>query len=571
VVDGIKNHLWKAIKTAVSGWFNDKVEEVTGFGKAIFNLLRKGGINLAKVGKMVWQAIVSGIPGMIVSLLVEKLVAMIVPAAGAVLAVMQGLQAAWGSVQRVITAISSFVTFLKAVKTGKSGPQFAAALAAGAVAVIEFIAQWLLKKLKGAASAVGGRLRAIAKRIGERLKAIGKAVVGGAKKAAGAVVRGVKAVGRGIVKGAKAVGRGIAKGARWLEKRTGRIGAVVGRGVRAASGAVKRGWQKVQTKVKEWRDKFKKWREERKTKAAKGKEERQGKARDATAARLRDLVDRGVSGLRLRAELLYLKVRHRWRTLRLVKKGETFQILGGFSPEEQLLAGAVNFAVREIVTTSGEVKPDVEVRDDIGLAVGTGPAVDPVVAAGAARATTGEEYEGAINPYVLGSLGPAMYGENVERTLPRGRGGFDPSHNRGRRSSQETVRLHPQKGMRGGPLERRPDVRAERIGPGGRLEAFDWFEITLNSDWTGSDNFDKSKRSQIAGNTFILRQRLEAEAARHGGRAQAVTVNVNIISRSNPSEGTRELLFTQFGTELEKLSAAVPKPTIRIYWRIIGA
>src|SRR5262249_18346789 len=126
VVDGIKNHLWKALKSAVKGWFDSKVEEVTGLGTFIFNLLKKGGVALAKVGKMVWQGVVAAIPMALVTILVEKLASMIVPAAGAVLAIIQGIQAAWGTIQRVIAAISTFVVFLKAVKGGNAGPKFAA-------------------------------------------------------------------------------------------------------------------------------------------------------------------------------------------------------------------------------------------------------------------------------------------------------------------------------------------------------------------------------------------------------------------------------------------------------------
>jgi phage-related protein len=304
IVDGIKNHLWKALKQAVTGWFNQKVEEVVGFGKAIFNLLKKGGINLVQVGKMVWQGIVSALPQMIVMLLVEKLVSMIVPAAGAVLLIIQGLQAAWGAIQRVLSAIDAFVTFLKAVKSGKSGPQFAAALAASAIAVIEFIAVWLLRKLKGAAKGVGSKLKGIAQRIGARLKAVGKAIAGGAKRAAGAIKRGVQAAGRAIVKGAKAIGRGIAKGAAWVVKKSGRVGQ-----------AIKRGYQKLKKKLQEWKKKFKEWNEKRKAKAKASAEDRKTKALEALDAAL---ATNQLTGLRLRAYLVYLKLRYRLKTSRFV-------------------------------------------------------------------------------------------------------------------------------------------------------------------------------------------------------------------------------------------------------------
>ena len=50
---------------------------------------------------------------------------MIVPAAGAVMAVIQGLMAAWGAIQKILAAIDRFIAFLKAVKSGGAGPAFA--------------------------------------------------------------------------------------------------------------------------------------------------------------------------------------------------------------------------------------------------------------------------------------------------------------------------------------------------------------------------------------------------------------------------------------------------------------
>jgi hypothetical protein len=101
-----------------------------------------------------------------------------VPAAGAVLAIIEGLQAAWGTVSRVIQAFDRFMGFLKAVKTGQSGPQFGAALAAAGVVLIDFVSNWLLKRVRGAASKVAGKVKEIAKKIGRKLKAATKKLGG---------------------------------------------------------------------------------------------------------------------------------------------------------------------------------------------------------------------------------------------------------------------------------------------------------------------------------------------------------------------------------------------------------
>ncbi|MDA0141614.1 hypothetical protein [Solirubrobacter deserti] len=186
VMDGIKNHLWKALKTAIQSWFNEKLESLLGLGKSVMGLLTKGGITMAQVGKMAFEALKAAIPPALIMILVERLVSMIVPAAGAVMAVVQGLMAAWGAIQKILAAIDRFIAFLKAVKSGNAGPAFANALAAAAVAVIEFVSQFLLRKIAGAASKVAGKIKAIAQKIGKKLmaamKKVGKKIKRGATR-----------------------------------------------------------------------------------------------------------------------------------------------------------------------------------------------------------------------------------------------------------------------------------------------------------------------------------------------------------------------------------------------------
>jgi len=191
--DGIRNHLWPDLKAAVQGWFTDKVDGVLGLGSAVWSLLRRGGITVAHVATFAWEGIKSMIPQTVIWVLIEKLVALIVPAAAAVMLIIQALQAAWGSLSRILQAIDAFVAFLKGVRWGNAGSLFGKAIAAGAVAVIEFISQFLLQRLMGAAGAVASKLRALAKRIGARLAAVGRGIA-----------RGAAGIGRGIGTAAKA-------------------------------------------------------------------------------------------------------------------------------------------------------------------------------------------------------------------------------------------------------------------------------------------------------------------------------------------------------------------------------
>jgi hypothetical protein len=179
--DGIRNHLWPDLKGAVQGWFSEKVDSVLGLGSAVWHLLQRGGVSAAKVANIAWEGIKSMIPQTVIWVLIEKLVALIVPAAAAVMLIIQALQAAWGSLSRILQAADAFVGFLKGVRWGNAGPLFGKAIAAGAVAVIEFISQFLLQRLMGAAGAVAGKLRGLAKRIGTRLALVGGRVVRGAK------------------------------------------------------------------------------------------------------------------------------------------------------------------------------------------------------------------------------------------------------------------------------------------------------------------------------------------------------------------------------------------------------
>ncbi|MEU4768771.1 DUF4157 domain-containing protein [Actinosynnema sp. NPDC023794] len=232
-VEGIQNHLWDAIKTAVRQWFNEKVQAIIGLGNSVIDVLVKGCINITKIGKMVWDAIIAALPMMIVAVVVERLVSLIVPAAGAVLAVVQGLMAAWGSISKIIAAIGAFVAFVKAVKTGPAACLFAAAVAAGVVALLEFITNFLMAKLAGAAKGVGNALKGMAKKIMAGLKRAGK----GARKAAGRAVNAAR--------------RGAQRAGAAFRRRPGRPAAGSPRGrLNQAKNAVASGVKRVATTLK---------------------------------------------------------------------------------------------------------------------------------------------------------------------------------------------------------------------------------------------------------------------------------------------------------------------------------
>src|SRR5207245_11551326 len=147
-------------------------------------------------------------------------------------------------------------------KLGSAGPRFAKAVAAGAIAAVEFVSNFLLTRLKGSASSVSNRLRALARRIGERLQAIGYRIV-----------RGVKAVGSGL---------------------------------RRAGQKVRAGFDRLRGK-----------RPKSHAEQERAKHERQEAAFVATKSRLDALLAKGVTRVRLAAEVSWLKLRYRWGSLHL--------------------------------------------------------------------------------------------------------------------------------------------------------------------------------------------------------------------------------------------------------------
>ncbi|WP_225887395.1 eCIS core domain-containing protein [Streptomyces canus] len=185
---GITDHLWGAIKVAVKQWFDTKVEGILGLGRAVIDVLVKGCVSIKQIGKMAWDAIIASLPMMIASLVIEKVVSMIVPAAGAILTIVQGLMAAWQSVSSILSAFGKFWAYLKAVKAGPAACLFAEAVAAGVVALLDFITNFLLQRLSSATKGVGKRLKAMSQKILEGLKK----TAGGAKKAAGAAVNSAR-------------------------------------------------------------------------------------------------------------------------------------------------------------------------------------------------------------------------------------------------------------------------------------------------------------------------------------------------------------------------------------------
>ncbi|HEV7975026.1 eCIS core domain-containing protein [Amycolatopsis sp.] len=385
--EGIQNHLWGAIKSAVKTWFNEKVEAVLGLGKAVINTLIKGCFSMAKIGKMAWDAIIASLPMIIITVVIERLVSLIIPAAGAVLAVIQGLMAAWGTISKILAAIGAFMAFLKAVKAGQAACLFAKAVAAGVVALLEFITNFLMAKLASAAKGVGRSLKGIASKIMKGLGRAGK----GARKAAGRAVNsartGMKKVGQALrPKGrgprparptragrparpgrperAGRPGRPARTPARAARKNPlTRVKSAVRNGVRKAATALKKVGKKIanskigkaiKNTAKKLRDKYTKMRDKFKAKAKARKDQKakrdteknspQAKQRrlELIVARIKPKLERllkmGVRGRVLNGVLLGFRTFYRLTALK-VEGAQEFLIRAILNPDQPVVLG----------------------------------------------------------------------------------------------------------------------------------------------------------------------------------------------------------------------------------------
>jgi hypothetical protein len=309
--DGIKNHFWGAFQTAVKEWFSQKVEEVLGLGMTVWNVLKQGGINTAEVGKMAWEGIKSAIPGVLIQLLIEKVVSMIVPAAGTVMVIIEGLQAAWGTVSRILQAFERFMAFLKAVKTGQAGPPFGAALAAAGVVVIDFVSNWLLKRLRGPASKVAGKIKEIAKKIGNKVKKV------------------VKKLGK---KFGKLKDKFFGKKGGKVEKNKGRR------------------HESDHDRTQENLDHKQREKQER----DRQNQERLAKAKRELPGKIQPLLKRGVGGILLKARLAAWRIQYRLSALTLQPTGDHFQIIAKVNPEDVIIGG-VTFGREELLIYIREI------------------------------------------------------------------------------------------------------------------------------------------------------------------------------------------------------------------------
>ncbi|MFC9651027.1 DUF4157 domain-containing protein [Streptomyces sp. NPDC056937] len=160
--DGARNYLFQEIISAVKNWFNEKIQEVLGLPKAIFDALLNGGVSKEQMAEEAWAEAQPQLPFIIGEIVITKVIAKLIPGAGWVLAIIDALKAAWGALSEILQAFGAFMDYLKAVKGGNAGLLFAKAVASGVVALLELAYQALLSGVARYVKKVGDRLKGVA-------------------------------------------------------------------------------------------------------------------------------------------------------------------------------------------------------------------------------------------------------------------------------------------------------------------------------------------------------------------------------------------------------------------------
>ncbi|MFP8940126.1 DUF4157 domain-containing protein [Streptomyces fenghuangensis] len=166
--DGARNHLFREVTSAIRNWFNEKIQEILGLPKAVFDKLISGGVSREQMAKEAWDAALPQLPIIIGEIIITKVIAKLIPGAGWVMAIIDAFKAAWESLSEILRAFGAFMDYLKAVKGGNAGVLFAKAVASGVVALLELAYQALLSGIGKYVGKVGDRLKGVAANLGKK-------------------------------------------------------------------------------------------------------------------------------------------------------------------------------------------------------------------------------------------------------------------------------------------------------------------------------------------------------------------------------------------------------------------
>ncbi|MCH9650643.1 MAG: DUF4157 domain-containing protein [Deltaproteobacteria bacterium] len=145
--EGIKKHLWGALQQAFKEWVFRKIP----FLEPLLNLPPNWMEMLAGLALSLPALFMEHLPSMLPAIGVAAMIwlslnlaAKLIPGAGAIMAVIDGIRAAWGLVQSLFSAAEAFFGFvMKVAQPANGAAQFALALARGIVAGLEAVLTFL--------------------------------------------------------------------------------------------------------------------------------------------------------------------------------------------------------------------------------------------------------------------------------------------------------------------------------------------------------------------------------------------------------------------------------------------
>ncbi|GAB7045621.1 eCIS core domain-containing protein [Catenuloplanes indicus] len=351
--EGTRQHLWGEIKIAVKAWFNAKVQSILGLGKMLFDVLVKGCVSAGQIGRMAWQAIIKSLPMMIATIIIEKLISMIIPAAGAVMAIAQGLVAAYQSISQIIAAFAKFFEFLKAVKGGNAACLFAQAMAAGVVALLEFVTNFLMVRLGMALKGVATKLKGIAQKIMKGLRRGARSSRRAAGRAVNSARRGLRQATRSVSAAGRRGGRSLGNARRAVVSRVRRAGRVL----RQLGGPLRRSrvGRALTGSVRDLRARFDRTRHratDRRTDRHRRSEARKNarltQAMNAATAVANRYSGRKIAAWLIRPRLLLIQGRYLLNALRTRRAGQRWSLFGRINPSQGRDTGAL------VLTNPGE-------------------------------------------------------------------------------------------------------------------------------------------------------------------------------------------------------------------------
>ena len=146
--DGVKNHLWNQLKEAFKEWIFNKVPGL----QLLMNLPPNWGEWIAILNTSLILQFMENLPAMLPAIgiaamtwMATALLTKLIPGAGTIMLVIDGIRGAWALVQSLFTAATAFFDFVMKVAKPAAGPgiAFARALAHGIVAAVDAILTFL--------------------------------------------------------------------------------------------------------------------------------------------------------------------------------------------------------------------------------------------------------------------------------------------------------------------------------------------------------------------------------------------------------------------------------------------